>query len=550
MNKDDINFSGILWPLPYREKALKRADILEKENKHLGELYKEIFNPELLRLEPISLPIPFSKKIKIKKHLELLAEEDSRLPLSIVTITRNDTHVERMAERTQAYIDSIYYLAEKYQRRVEMIIVEWNPPSAKPTLHQAFNFPTYHNFVSTVIVQVPTEVHDSYQRKNNLPLYQMIGKNVGIRRARGKFVLATNIDVLLSEELFELITSPAMQPGKIYRSNRWDVDRNILDKTTAKAMLESARELCFQINYAHATVLKNASIGLTEPTADYAGFRLLPDLHTMACGDFQLLHRDDWSKLTGYSELDTFSLHLDSLFAINCHYAEVEEVRLDNRYPHYHIDHTLGTSTKGDTYVIENKKEMKHLSIAGLLNIAINMKAQQDHYVFNKDNWGLAGHALPTIQLTKATWEQSSYSHNRLSTDTSKGSRENVQLSTINVDKQIKKQQQKKLEGIIKNIADYLKKIPDKNIYIWGAGHKARAFHSQLQTLGIKIQSLIHNGTKPPADINSELTIIHSSQFNKKDKDFLVICSMYADEIIQQMEKHNFIEGQDYMVAF
>jgi len=32
-------------------------------------------------------------------------------------------------------------------------------------------------------------------------LYQMIAKNAGIRRARGEYVLATNIDILFSSEL-------------------------------------------------------------------------------------------------------------------------------------------------------------------------------------------------------------------------------------------------------------------------------------------------------------------------------------------------------------
>jgi len=35
----------------------------------------------------------------------------------------------------------------------------------------------------------------------------MIAKNVGIRRARGRFVLSTNIDILLSNELVDYIAA-------------------------------------------------------------------------------------------------------------------------------------------------------------------------------------------------------------------------------------------------------------------------------------------------------------------------------------------------------
>ena len=48
---------------------------------------------------------------------------------------------------------------------------------------------------------MPSELHARYPHGDALPLYQMIAKNVGIRRARGQFVLATNIDILFSNEL-------------------------------------------------------------------------------------------------------------------------------------------------------------------------------------------------------------------------------------------------------------------------------------------------------------------------------------------------------------
>ena len=50
-------------------------------------------------------------------------------------------------------------------------------------------------------IEVPPEMHARYDHGKALPLYQMIAKNVGIRRARGRFVLATNIDILISSEL-------------------------------------------------------------------------------------------------------------------------------------------------------------------------------------------------------------------------------------------------------------------------------------------------------------------------------------------------------------
>ena len=62
-----------------------------------------------------------------------------------------------------------------------------------------------------------------YPHGDALPLYQMIAKNAGIRRARGQFVLATNIDILFSNELAEYLAARRLERGRMYRIDRHDV---------------------------------------------------------------------------------------------------------------------------------------------------------------------------------------------------------------------------------------------------------------------------------------------------------------------------------------
>ena len=45
----------------------------------------------------------------------------------------------------------------------------------------------------------------------------MIAKNIGIRRASGKFILATNIDVIINQKLYEFISQKKLEEKKIYR---------------------------------------------------------------------------------------------------------------------------------------------------------------------------------------------------------------------------------------------------------------------------------------------------------------------------------------------
>ena len=39
----------------------------------------------------------------------------------------------------------------------------------------------------------------------------MIAKNVGIRRASGEFILATNIDVIINQKLYEFISNKKLK---------------------------------------------------------------------------------------------------------------------------------------------------------------------------------------------------------------------------------------------------------------------------------------------------------------------------------------------------
>ena len=58
-------------------------------------------------------------------------------------------------------------------------------------------------------------------------------RNVGIRRARGEFILPTSPDILLSDELAEWFGKRQMGSGQMYRLARHDVPVKALDTTRA-----------------------------------------------------------------------------------------------------------------------------------------------------------------------------------------------------------------------------------------------------------------------------------------------------------------------------
>src|SRR5690242_11351100 len=113
--------------------------------------------------------------------------------LSVVATARNDDHGGNLLHRMQIFVDAWISQAKRHVLSSELILVEWNPPRERKTLAEALRWPADMGPCEVRIVEVPPELHARYRHATALPLYQMIAKNVGIRRARGEFVLATNI---------------------------------------------------------------------------------------------------------------------------------------------------------------------------------------------------------------------------------------------------------------------------------------------------------------------------------------------------------------------
>ncbi|HLH97805.1 MAG TPA: hypothetical protein VKW08_22060 [Xanthobacteraceae bacterium] len=160
--------------------------------------------------------------------------------LSVVATSRNDNHGGDLLKRMQLFVSCLAEQAERHELPVELIMVEWNPPPERPPLRQALRWPARSDFFVARIVTVPTEIHRSFDPQDTLPLFQMIAKNVGIRRARGKFILATNIDLIFPDALMKRLRD-GLEGGILYRADRHDVLRTIPD---ADIGLESLLEFC------------------------------------------------------------------------------------------------------------------------------------------------------------------------------------------------------------------------------------------------------------------------------------------------------------------
>jgi hypothetical protein len=98
----------------------------------------------------------------------------------------------------------------------------------------------------------------------------MIAKNVGIRRARGESILATNIDILFSSELVHFIADRRLQPNKMYRMDRWDVLPDVPVDAPPEEQLNYCRSHLIRVNTRDGTLSVTPDGGFTFGCDDIA----------------------------------------------------------------------------------------------------------------------------------------------------------------------------------------------------------------------------------------------------------------------------------------
>ena len=152
-----------------------------------------------------------------------------------------------MLGRMQHFVNGFIAQCRKHDLAAELILVEWNPPPDRPPLEEALEWPADFGPATVRIVTVPPDVHARFPHATALPLFQMIGKNVGIRRARGRYVLATNIDILLDDATV-LYLRDRLTPGIMLRIDRYDVPGNLANEVSFDQILAECRARCFQVN--------------------------------------------------------------------------------------------------------------------------------------------------------------------------------------------------------------------------------------------------------------------------------------------------------------
>lgn len=253
--------------------------------------------------------------------------------LSIVIVGRNDDYGGDFLSRINSFVRSLDHQLLGHDGLVELIIVEWNPLSDRLPLRDVL--PTAIN-MDLRIITVSKEIHDSIGHP--WPVLEMYGKNVGIRRSRGEYVLTTNPDIIFSDEMIGALVEKPLNVEYFYRCDRFDFNGQGMDKISVHDYTDFAIAHTFQghlsDNLAHAI---NPGTPLKQfPSSDPK------NIHTNGAGDFILASKVTFFSVNGLFESKEYFYHMDAISVLKIAYNGIKQATIPNPMCIFHQDHPRG----------------------------------------------------------------------------------------------------------------------------------------------------------------------------------------------------------------
>ena len=316
--------------------------------------------------------------------------------ISFVTVARNDNYGGDFLDRINHFVENIIVLSERYKLPAELLIVEWNPPLDKSRLRDAISWPSIQRrYIDVKIVEVPNYIHLQMLNPENLFLFEYIGKNVGVKRAKGEYILTTNPDTLFNHNLMEFLAAQNLHKDSFYRIDRYDVKKPVPYSTTDNK-LDYCMKNVIKVNGYYWSSFNPGTSGKYWRCKQLKAFALysikraslfpfVPP-HVNASGDFLLMHRSQWDKIRGFPEFETQGKphHIDNLIIRNVLFSGLKQVILKDPLRLYHIDHGRIEPTKPRSLVVHNAFEQ--------------LNNKREFIIFN-DEWGLQDFDLPFTNL-------------------------------------------------------------------------------------------------------------------------------------------------------
>jgi hypothetical protein len=241
--------------------------------------------------------------------------------ISVVVMAKNDDYGGHLIHRAK------HVLTNLINEFDEVIYVDWKS-EGKP-LHEEFinELESTGKLICYTVTQ--KDIDEVMPQYSNYSIVDVVGRNIGIRRAKNDWVLVTNIDIILKN-----FDTSEFKDNVLYTAARREVsiDEHIQFTDTKELVshLESKRD---SYRLQQDTVINGKAVW------DEGDVWSL----VVACGDFQFAHKNVWNGIRGFEESLGGRGYADSnLMKKGAIYFNIEKCFT----PLYHLNHTSSKNGK------------------------------------------------------------------------------------------------------------------------------------------------------------------------------------------------------------
>ena len=249
------------------------------------------------------------------QHPAPIDDVAARPLVSVVLTGRNDDYGSDFRER---FFRTLRFNHRELAARGiahEYILTEWAPTAGRPLLADlvAETIPEIPGGLFTTYV-VDAEYQDTLSLNPHLKYLEYVAKNVAIRRAKGRFVLATNCDVYFGRQVLDAFEGDTLKARTVYRAVRYDLKLGAEHSHLTWDALEDPRNF------------------------DSPPRPLKLPLMQGGTGDFLLLDRDTFHELGGFNEVYRVArMGVDANFLVKAYSSGLEIADVGG--PVYHVNH-------------------------------------------------------------------------------------------------------------------------------------------------------------------------------------------------------------------
>jgi len=239
--------------------------------------------------------------------------------VSFVTYYRHYADTPTSLDRIRFFAKSVKELSEEHGLESEVVIVEPQPG---------------------VLSEMPAPLDARIIPYPKTPFLGHLAFNVGVKHAMGEFIVVSSRDSLFNSELIGFLASGKLKPHTLYRIDRRDVKELEKYPDSVSELLRYCSENVQRINgiwdaYLPRKIWARPAVSLLMRVLFFP--YQVP--HSNACGDFTLMHRDDWDRIRGYPQVISAGLHLDSFAVYSAIFSGVKQVILGDPLRLYHVNH-------------------------------------------------------------------------------------------------------------------------------------------------------------------------------------------------------------------